>query len=120
MMHRLDDERMREVQFQHARFGRYPGATSMPIGNASVTCSPRSGSNFVTRVNPPTCARCSNVQSEKARDKDNDDDHADDVKNVHGTLRYEACAVSNESTALKHERPGLQVSSMQAIPLRLD
>jgi hypothetical protein len=78
---------MREVQFQRALFGRYLGATSMPIGNASVTCAPRSDPNFVARINPPTCARCSNVEPEKTRDKDNDDDHADDVKNVHGTLR---------------------------------
>jgi hypothetical protein len=40
-MHRLDDKRMREVQFQRARFGRYLGATSMPTGNGSVTWSPR-------------------------------------------------------------------------------
>jgi hypothetical protein len=86
-MHRLDDERMREVQFQRARFGRDPGATSMPIGNASLTCSLRPGWNLVNRINPPTCARYSNVQPEKTRDKDNDDDHADDVKNVHDTLR---------------------------------
>ena len=29
----------------------------------------------------------SSVQPEKACDKENDDDHADDVKNVHGVLR---------------------------------
>jgi hypothetical protein len=90
-MHRLDDKRMREVQFQRARFGRYLGATSMPTGNGSVTWSPRPGWNFVDRINPPTCARRSNVQPEKTRDKDNDDDHADDVENVHDTLRSRPC-----------------------------
>jgi len=32
-------------------------------------------------------AECSSVQPEKARDKENDDDDADDVENVHGVLR---------------------------------
>jgi hypothetical protein len=39
------------------------------------------------------------VQPEKACDKENDDDDADDVENVHGV----ACAISNESTALQQE-----------------
>jgi hypothetical protein len=37
--------------------------------------------------NLPARAKCSGVQPEKARDKENDDDDADDVENVHGVLR---------------------------------
>ena len=37
-------------------------------------------------LNLPTCAKCSSVQPEKACDKENDDDDADDVENVHGAL----------------------------------
>jgi hypothetical protein len=38
-------------------------------------------------VNRPARAKCSNVQPEKACNKDNDDDHADDVENIHDVLR---------------------------------
>jgi hypothetical protein len=36
---------------------------------------------------PPVFAKCSSMQPEKACDKENDDDDADDVENVHGVLR---------------------------------
>jgi hypothetical protein len=51
--------------------------------------------------NPPTPG--SNVQPEKARDKENDDDDADDIEDVHGGTPIEACAISNESSALQPE-----------------
>ena len=50
------------------------------------------------------------MQSEKARDKENDDDDADDVENVHGVLRLRYAR--SQMRRFKRKRPGLQVGSM--------
>jgi hypothetical protein len=54
------------------------------------------------------------VQSEKTRDKENYDDHADDVENVHGPLRLRQVRFQMKARRSNMKRPGLQVSSMQA------
>ncbi len=65
--------------------------------------------------NLPTCAKCSSVQPEKACDKENDDDDADDVENVHGVLRLRHARFQMKARRSNRKRPGLQVSSMQGI-----
>lgn len=44
---------------------------------------------------------CSGVQPEKACDKEDHDDDADDVENVHGILRLRHARFQHESTALQ-------------------
>jgi len=56
------------------------------------------------------------MKPEKTRDKDNYDDHADDVENVHGTLRLRHVRFQMKARRSNMKRPGLQVSSMQAFP----
>jgi hypothetical protein len=58
------------------------------------------------------CAECSGVQPEKACDKENDDDYADDVENVHGVLRWSHARFQMKARRSNRKRPGLQVSSM--------
>jgi MtN3 and saliva related transmembrane protein len=55
---------------------------------------------------------CSNMQPEKACDKEDNNDDADDVENVHGVLRLRHSRFQHETTALQRKRPGLQVSSI--------
>jgi hypothetical protein len=44
---------------------------------------------------------CSNVQPEESGNKDYDDHDADDVKNVHCTLRLKHARLQGESTMLQ-------------------
>jgi hypothetical protein len=54
---------------------------------------------------------CSGVQPEEAGNKENDDDDADDVENIHDVLRLRHARFQHESAALQDERSGPQVSS---------
>ena len=51
------------------------------------------------------------MQTQEACDKENDDDDADDVENVHWVLRLRQADFQYESTVLQQERSGPQVSS---------
>jgi hypothetical protein len=51
------------------------------------------------------------MQSEETGDKENDDDDADDVENVHGILRLRHARFQHESAALQKERSCRQVGS---------
>ena len=52
------------------------------------------------------------MQPEKACDKEDDDDGADDVENVHGVLRLRHARFQMKARRSKRKRPGLQVGSM--------
>jgi hypothetical protein len=54
----------------------------------------------------------SSVQAEKACNKEDDDDDADDVENVHGTLRVRDARFQQESTAL-HQATSRSASKFQ-------
>ena len=71
-------------------------------------------------LNLPTCAEFSNVQPENACDKENDDDDADDVENVHGVLRLRQTRFQMKARRSNRKRPGPKVSSVLGNSLRLD
>jgi hypothetical protein len=84
-------------------YGTY--MSKCPLGGKRQTC--REGQFFdpKRKCAKPRQIFCSSVQPEKACDKENDDDDADDVENVHGVLRSRHCDFSMKARRSSRNAP---------------